>query len=70
MASQIFNKIGQLGLGVALVGGVVNSALFNGKILIKIQISLLIVHNVLIFWLVYLQWTEVTAQLFSTDLPV
>lgn len=30
-ASQIFNRIGQLGLGVALVGGVVNSALYNGK---------------------------------------
>lgn len=28
--AQIFNKIGQLGLGVALVGGVVNSALYNG----------------------------------------
>lgn len=29
--AQIFNRIGQIGLGVALVGGVVNSALFNGK---------------------------------------
>ena len=29
MASQIFTRIGQLGLGVALAGGVVNSALFN-----------------------------------------
>lgn len=28
--AAIFNKIGQLGLGVALVGGVVNSALYNG----------------------------------------
>ncbi|XP_075992018.1 prohibitin 1 [Anticarsia gemmatalis] len=29
MAAQLFNRIGQLGLGVALVGGVVNSALYN-----------------------------------------
>lgn len=29
MAATIFNRIGQLGLGVALVGGVVNSALYN-----------------------------------------
>lgn len=28
--AAFFNRIGQLGLGVALVGGVVNSALFNG----------------------------------------
>ena len=29
MAQQIFNRIGQLGMGLALAGGVVNSALFN-----------------------------------------
>ncbi|XP_062552301.1 prohibitin 1 [Armigeres subalbatus] len=29
MATQFLNRIGQLGLGVALVGGVVNSALYN-----------------------------------------
>lgn len=29
--AQIFNRIGQLGLGVAVVGGVINSALYNGK---------------------------------------
>lgn len=28
--AQIFNRIGQLGLGLALAGGVVNSALYNG----------------------------------------
>lgn len=33
MAAQLFNRIGQMGLGVALVGGVVNSALYNGKYL-------------------------------------
>lgn len=31
MAAQLFNRIGQLGLGVAVVGGVINSALYNGK---------------------------------------
>jgi prohibitin 1 len=30
MAAQFFNRIGQLGLGVALAAGVVNSALYNG----------------------------------------
>jgi len=29
MAAQIFNRLGQLGLGVAIAGGVANSALFN-----------------------------------------
>ncbi|TGZ51200.1 Uncharacterized protein DBV15_03139 [Temnothorax longispinosus] len=29
MAAQFFNRIGQLGLGLALTGGVVNSALYN-----------------------------------------
>lgn len=29
MAAQIFNRLGQLGMGVAIAGGVVNSALFN-----------------------------------------
>lgn len=28
-AAQVFNRIGQFGLGIALVGGVVNSALYN-----------------------------------------
>lgn len=28
--AQLFNRIGQVGLGVALAGGVINSALFNG----------------------------------------
>lgn len=31
MATQFLNRIGQLGLGVAIVGGVVNSALYNGS---------------------------------------
>merc|ERR1712001_659467 len=29
MAAQIFNRLGQLGVGLALAGGVVNSALYN-----------------------------------------
>ncbi|KAM0726028.1 Prohibitin 1 [Formica fusca] len=29
MAVQFFNRVGQLGLGIALAGGVVNSALYN-----------------------------------------
>lgn len=37
MAAQLFNRIGQVGLGVALVGGVVNSALYNGMNLIIIK---------------------------------
>lgn len=37
MAAQLFNRIGQMGLGVALVGGVVNSALYNGKYLLISQ---------------------------------
>lgn len=31
MSAQFFNRIGQIGLGVAVIGGVVNSALYNGK---------------------------------------
>jgi len=31
MAAQFLTRMGQLGLGVAVVGGVVNSALYNGK---------------------------------------
>jgi prohibitin 1 len=29
MAAQFFNRMGQLGLGIALTGGVINSALYN-----------------------------------------
>ncbi|KAG5311850.1 L2CC protein, partial [Acromyrmex insinuator] len=29
MAAQFFNRLGQLGLGIALTGGVINSALYN-----------------------------------------
>ena len=29
MVAQLLNRVGQLGVGLALAGGVVNSALFN-----------------------------------------
>lgn len=32
--AQLFNRIGQLGLGLCLAGGVVNSALYNGLLLL------------------------------------
>ena len=31
MATKIFETIGKLGLGLAVAGGIVNSALYNGK---------------------------------------
>lgn len=31
MAAQIFNTLGKLGIGLAVAGGVANSALYNGK---------------------------------------
>lgn len=30
MAAQLFNNIGRLGLGLAIAGGVINSALYTG----------------------------------------
>lgn len=35
MAAQFFNRIGQLGLTVAVAGGVINSALYNGRHIVK-----------------------------------
>jgi hypothetical protein len=32
MAAQFFNRISQLGVGVALTAGVINSALYNGEL--------------------------------------
>lgn len=34
MSANFFNRIGQIGLGVALAGGVVNSALYNGEFIV------------------------------------
>ena len=31
MAAKLLNTIGKLGIGLAVAGGVVNSALYNGK---------------------------------------
>lgn len=30
-AAQIFNTLGKLGIGLTVAGGIVNSALYNGK---------------------------------------
>ena len=30
--AQLLTRIGQLGMGIAIAGGVVNSALYNGKL--------------------------------------
>ena len=35
MATRIFNRLGQLGIALAIGGGVINSALFNGMILMN-----------------------------------
>lgn len=45
MATQFLTRIGQLGLGMALAGGVVNSALYNGKLLSAVQGSILWVYT-------------------------
>jgi hypothetical protein len=31
MASRLFSALGKLGIGLAVAGGVVNTALYNGK---------------------------------------
>jgi len=36
MAAQFLNRLGQFGLGVAVVGGVINSALYNGELLLRL----------------------------------
>lgn len=46
MAAQLFNRIGQVGLGMALVGGVVNSALYNGTKPLITTIKLLLKKNI------------------------
>lgn len=66
MAVNLFNRIGQLGLGVALVGGVVNSALYNGKIN-KCDVLESCVKRICFF---YLQLMVGTELLFLIDLLV
>ena len=34
MAQRLFSSFGKLGIGLAVVGGVVQSALYNGKIIL------------------------------------
>ena len=31
MAAKLLNTLGRLGIGIAVAGGVINSALYNGK---------------------------------------
>jgi len=31
MAARVFNSLGRVGLGIAVLGGVVNTALYNGN---------------------------------------
>ena len=31
MAAKLLNTLGKLGVGIAVAGGVINSALYNGK---------------------------------------
>lgn len=59
MAAQVFNRISQLGLGLAVVGGVVNSALYNGEsknlivfevINVKIAINFIFIRPSIIFF--------------------
>ena len=33
MATQLFNRLGQLGLGLAVASGLINTALYNGEFL-------------------------------------
>ena len=35
MAGRLFNAVGKIGIGLAVAGGVVQSALYNGKKLIS-----------------------------------
>jgi hypothetical protein len=41
MAAQFFNRISQLGVGVALTAGVINSALYNGRMFYYSTVRLL-----------------------------
>jgi len=36
---RLFNTIGKLGIGLAIAGGVANSALYNGKQILLIKIK-------------------------------
>jgi len=37
MAAKILNSIGSVGVGLAVTGGIINSALFNGNHIIKVE---------------------------------
>lgn len=48
--AQIFNRLSQLGLGIALAGGVVNSALYNGMCVLDVKTEVHCVPSVLIWF--------------------
>ena len=39
-AARILNSVGKLGLGVAVVGGVMSTALYNGELVVAGPLSL------------------------------
>ena len=47
MAASFFNRLAGLGVGVAAVGGVVNTALYNGKksLFTVVEVSQLLENN-------------------------
>ncbi len=45
--AKLFESIGKLGLALAIGGGVVNSALFNGKFSAKLLCNVLGLHDIL-----------------------
>jgi len=45
MATRLFSALGKLGVGIAIAGSVVNTALYNGKII------LLHLPSIIICWL-------------------
>lgn len=46
--ANFLNRIGQLGLGIAVVGGVVNSALYNGKFKLKFMPNIALIYLILV----------------------
>lgn len=63
--AQLFNKIGQLGLGIALAGGVINSALYNGKRVALSDLYPIAWHRCVLILSQFPQWMVAIAQLYS-----
>lgn len=47
--SSFLNKIASLGLGVAVIGGVVNTALYNGKYFTAVRVFKTLIQTVTIY---------------------